>query len=161
MRGGVGAAIFLLGVSCSSTHVVAGRNRTQVEQLEASLTARCDGLCAQLSVCCGDCPDGSCPCPAEQCPSACQQQMQPFLESEACASIGERFLSCSEALRCDEINATACAPAAADKRACPGIVDAFESVPQPDIPIDAGGTAGGGAASSTPPMGSSGGGAAP
>jgi hypothetical protein len=146
-------------LNCSGQNVVAGKEKTKSEQLEAALPAWCSAVCEDMKVCeegC-DCDGDSCSCPSigEDCADDCQAEMSRWVDgTDKCASVGERLRNCIEEARCDLFEVTGlCQTTAAERAACPGddVDDPPDATGGPSYPTTGGTLVGSGGSPSGGP----------
>lgn len=126
-------------LNCSGENVVAGKDKTQSEKLEASLPAWCKSTCNKLQACE---PASGCSCSGDVCECAgggvgddcvedCEQEMSRWAKGgEACAAIGEQLQRCIDRAGCDVLESDGdCRTTAAERAACPDESDG----PTPDV----------------------------
>lgn len=122
------ALLLSLFLGCSGENVVAGPEKTQVEQLESALPSWCQSTCARLRACpentsC-DCDGDVCDCIGidDGCEQQCPLSFAPYTTgSESCAAIGQRIKGCIDGIMCADLGAKsdACRASAAERAACP------------------------------------------
>jgi hypothetical protein len=124
---------------CSGENIVAGKEKTQAEQLTADLPAWCPRVCARLRACpaakgCECSPDSDvCDCIGidDGCEEQCPAFFARYTGSEACAAIGQRIKNCLDRMTCDQLGGPDPCPAtAAELDSCPEPNDGNSS----DIP---------------------------
>ncbi|MDF3067431.1 MAG: hypothetical protein K0R38_3032 [Polyangiaceae bacterium] len=137
-----------LCVGCSGRNVVAGKETTRREQLAESLPSWCEQFCGKM----GSCGEGK-EVDVSDCASECQEVLRRYtLGGEACATVGEQFQVCLDALSCSELfagDANHCEPSSAAHSVCPDDGDV------PNEPLPMSGSAGAVAAGGAPSTGGS------
>lgn len=130
MRSGVAGWFvgFIALMACSGQNVVAGEEKTNAEQLEASLPSWCASTCSRLSQCeveeeC-DCMGDTCVCYGtvdEDCVEECQEEMARWTRGgDQCAAVGQRFKGCVDDVGCDLLTVEGiCSFTEAEQEACP------------------------------------------
>lgn len=119
-----------LFLGCSAENVVAGKEKTQAEQLESALPAWCPRTCARLRACpenagCA-CNGDVCDCLAvdDGCEQQCPLSFARYIGAgEACAAIGQRIKNCIDRVACSDLSG---------KDPCPTTPAERDSCPDPD-----------------------------
>lgn len=112
--------VFLAG--CSGKNVVAGRDKTTLEELSDSAPGWCASTCTRLRSCessC-DCSGDTCDCVGvdASCEAQCKSQMAKFTRGgEPCAEVGRRFEQCIDRLECADLRGSDPCPLSESERA--------------------------------------------